>query len=287
MPEQEQAKQQLASLATDSGGAISSSGKACDVCPEMVLIPAGSFRMGDLNGVGRDNEKPIHRVHIDTFALGKYEVSVAEFRQFVGATAHKSSSCTVWNGKEWENDSSKSWRSPGYTQKDTHPVTCVSWEGAQAYVQWLSKETGKRYRLPSESEWEYSARAGSTTKYSWGDSIGSNNANCYSCGSQWDNKKTAPAGSFSANSFGLHDMHGNVWEWVEDCYQDSYKKTPANGEPHLGGACSDRVLRGGSWNYLPSYLRSADRNWYTASERYFHSGFRVAQDLEKDADREG
>ena len=233
----------------------------------MVVMPTGSFRMG--SNSGDSDENPVHRVTISKpFALGKYEVTFKEYAAFARATKRELPDDEGWGG-------------------GNRPVINVSWQDAQAYVQWLSKKTGKRYRLPSESEWEYSARAGSTTKYSWGDSIGSNKANCNRCGSQWDGKKTAPAGSFSANSFGLHDMHGNVFEWVEDCYQDSYKKTPANGEPHLGGACSDRVLRGGSWNYLPSYLRSADRNWYTASERYFHSGFRVAQDLEKDADREG
>ncbi len=233
----------------------------------MVVMPTGSFRMG--SNSGRHDQKPVHPVVISKpFALGKYEVTFKEYAAFARATKRELPDDEGWGG-------------------GNRPVINVSWQDAQAYVQWLSKETGKRYRLPSESEWEYSARAGSTTKYSWGDSIGSNNANCYSCGSQWDNKKTAPAGSFSANSFGLHDMHGNVWEWVEDCYQDSYKKTPANGEPHLGGECSDRVLRGGSWLSRPSNLRSASRDGNSASGRNCLNGFRVAQDLEKDADREG
>ena len=129
------------------------------------------------------------------------------------------------------------------------PVINVSWEDAVAYTKWLSGQTGERCRLPSEAEWEYAARAGSVTKYSWGNEIGSNQANCDVCGSQWDGKQTAPVGSFDPNGWGLHDLHGNVWEWVQDCWNGSYQGAPTNGSAWESGDCSRRVLRGGSWNF--------------------------------------
>ena len=127
----------------------------------------------------------------------------------------------------------------------------VSWEDAQSYVTWLSRETGESYRLPSESEWEYAARAGTATKYSWGNEIGVNRANCDGCGSRWDNQRTAPVGSFAPNGFGLYDMHGNVWEWVEDCWNGSYAGAPSDGGAWRSGDCAKRVLRGGSWGGNP------------------------------------
>ena len=141
------------------------------------------------------------------------------------------------------------------------PVIDVSWEDAEAYVAWLSRETGESYRLPSESEWEYAARAGTTTRYSWGQDVGRNRANCRDCGSRWDGDQTAPAGSFAANGWGLHDMHGNVWEWVADCWHENYARAPRDGTAWTsGGNCGRRVLRGGSWSNTPVYLRSANRN---------------------------
>ena len=159
------------------------------------------------------------------------------------------------------------------------PVIYVSWNDAKRYVRWLSRKTGKAYRLPSESEWEYAARAGTQTVYSWGDEIGVNRANCRGCGSQWDDSKTAPVGSFGANAWGLHDMHGNVREWVEDCWNGSYAGAPADGSAWRAGNCAVRVLRGGSWSGRPSNLRAADRNWYTTGNRNFNRGFRVARTL--------
>ena len=140
----------------------------------------------------------------------------------------------------------------------------VSWKDAKAYVRWLSERTGEKYRLLSEAEWEYVARAGTTTAYWWGDEIGQNRANCDGCGSRWDDKRTAPVGSFPANPFGLHDVHGNVWEWVEDCWE---------------GNCGRRVLRGGSWNFSPRVLRSAFRLGYSSGYRGNNAGFRVARTL--------
>ena len=172
----------------------------CDQCPEMVVIPEGRFRMGDLNGVGDDDEKPVHDVTIASpFAVGKYEVTFAEWDACVAGGG-----CT-------HRPADRGWG------RGTRPVIDVSWDDTQAYVRWLSRATGKPYRLLSEAEWEYVARAGSTTKYQLGDDVGTNKANCVGCGSQWDAKSTAPVGSFAANAFGLFDTTGNVQEWVADC----------------------------------------------------------------------
>ncbi len=151
----------------------------------------------------------------------------------------------------------------------------VSWDDAESYVRWLSARTGHRYGLLSESEWEYVARAGTDTRYSWGNEIGRNRSNCDGCGSRWDNDETAPVGSFSANGWGVHDMHGNVWEWVEDCWNDSYVGAPTDGSEWESGACGYRVLRGGSWYGEPGDLRSANRSGFTTVLRDGSFGFRV------------
>ena len=165
--------------------------------------------------------------------------------------------------------------------RGNRPVVNVSWNDAQQYVRWLSRETGKRYRLPSESEWEYVARAGTGTLYHWGDPIARNRANCDGCGSAWDNDRTAPAGSFSPNAFGLHDVHGNVWEWVQDCWHPGYAGAPRDGGARTtGGDCSRRLLRGGSWNSNPIFLRSANRSSFPARSRFNFVGIRVARTLD-------
>ena len=168
--------------------------------------------------------------------------------------------------------------------RGARPVINVSWDNARSYVSWLSRRTGKTYRLPSESEWEYAARAGSTSNYSWGNEVGRNRANCADwgsggCGSQWDGKQTAPVGSFAPNAFGLYDMHGNVWEWVEDCWNGSYAGAPSDGGARLSGECAKRVLRGGSWLSNPWYLRAALRYWDPSGIRNYLYGFRVARTL--------
>ena len=159
------------------------------------------------------------------------------------------------------------------------PVVNVNWNGAKAYVRWLSDKTGKQYRLLSEAEWEYAARGGTTTRYSWGDDIDRNRANCEGCGSRWDDKQTAPVGSFAANPFGLYDVHGNVWEWVEDCGNRSYAGAPSDGRAWTRGDCRRRVLRGGSWVDIPRYLRSAFRFGGRSGNRSSNWGFRVARTL--------
>ena len=235
----------------------------CAECPEMVVVPAGSYRMGSANGWW--HERPVHEVTIGTpFAVGKYEVTFAQWDACV-----RDLGCP--QGGNIARD--RGWG------RGKRPVIDVSWNDAQRYVRWLSGKTNKPYRLLSESEWEYAARARTKTAYSWGNGIGVNRANCRGCGSLWDGRQTAPAGSFAPNAWGLHDMHGNVWEWVEDCWNDSYAGSPRNGSAWRSGYCSERVLRGGSWNVIPSDLRAAGRDWYIAGFRVSSIGFRVARTL--------
>ena len=236
----------------------------CRTCPEMVVVPAGSFGMGCVSGRDcEDDEHPVHDVEVASFALGVYEVTFGEYDGFAEAT-----------GREPPDD--RGWGRGG------RPAINVSWQDATAFAVWLSEETGEEYRLPSESEWEYAARAGSTTRYSWGDGVGRNRTNCAGCGGRWDDEtRTAPTGSFPANTWGLHDMHGNVWEWVEDCWHGSYTRAPRDGTAWTtGGVCSRRVLRGGSWSFNPRNLRSANRSRDGAENRSAGSGFRVARTLD-------
>ena len=234
----------------------------CEQCPEMVVVPAGRFRMGDLSGESVSNERPVHDVTMAApFAVGKYEVTFAEWDACVAGGG-----CTHRPDDRWG--------------RGTRPVINVSWDDTQAYVRWLSRETGKPYRLLSEAEWEYVARAGSTTKYHWGNDVGTNKANCDECGSRWDGKSTAPVGSFAANAFGLFDTAGNVCEWVEDCWNENYKGAPANGSAWTSGNCDARVLRGGAWLSIPRFIRSADRDGFVAGVRDPLDGFRVARTLD-------
>ena len=162
--------------------------------------------------------------------------------------------------------------------RGSRPVIYVSWHDAQAYVAWLSRMTGKAYRLLTEAEWEYAARGGTTTAYSWGDEIGKNNANCNGCGSQRADR-TVPAGSFAANAFGLYDMFGNVWQWVEDCVHHNYDGAPTDGSAWTAGDCEVRVVRGGSFGNSPRDLRAASRVWNPSVIRYYFLGFRVGRTL--------
>ena len=236
--------------------------------PEMVNIPAGTFTMGCKDG--RDNVEgvdkcpdyePAHEVSIKAFQLAATTVT---FEQWDVCEAAKA--CPRADDNGWG--------------RGNRPVINVSWHDAQIYLQWLSKESGKSYRLPTEAEWEYAARAGTSTAYPWGNSIGKNKANCDGCGSQWDSKQTSPVGSFAANPFGLYDMNGNVWQWMEDCYVDSYTGASVDGSARQGcGADASRVLRGGSWSHIPQRLRSAYRSRLTPDFRYLNVGFRAARTL--------
>ena len=232
--------------------------------PEMVVIPVGRFRMGCVSGQECfDDEFPVHDVTIpQAFAVSIYEVTFEDYDRF-----------TYPNRVDDEG-----WG------RGRRPAINVSWNDAQDYVAWLSRQTGRSYRLLSEAEWKYIARAGSSTAYSWGNDVGLNRANCSSvlesvgiCGDSWD--ATAPVGSFPANAFGVHDMHGNVFEWVEDCWNDSYARALSRGGPLRSGDCESRVLRGGSWAIFPRILRSASRYRNSTGTRNGVIGFRVARTL--------
>ncbi len=202
----------------------------------------------------------MHSVTIKPFKLSKYEITFDQYDAYANSVG----------GGDLPDD--------GGWGRGNRPVLNVSWDDVQGYISWLNQQTGKQYRLPSEAEWEYAARAGSQTEYSWGNAIGDNQANCDGCGSRWDKRQTAPVGSIRPNAFGLYDMHGNVWEWVQDCYHDSYRGAPTDGSAWLGGDCSRRVSRGGSWFYVPVDMRSAFRYRVTPASRFLNYGFRLAHD---------
>lgn len=268
-------------IAAEWGGRVGETFRDCAHCPEMAVVPAGSFAMGsppseEERGGG---EGPVRRVSVPApFAVGVHEVTRGEFSRFVSATGRSTGdSCWVRGDGDWEERSGRGWRSPGFSQTDAHPAVCVSWDDARAFAGWLSRKTGANYRLLSEAEWEYAARAGTATRYGWGDDIGRGRANCDGCGSRWDNEGTAPVGSFAANAFGVHDVHGNVWEWTRDCWSEDYEGAPRDGSAREDGDCSRRVIRSGSWNFAPGELRSANRFGYGARSRDFDLGFRVAR----------
>ena len=265
--------------------------RSCDDCPEMVVVPAGSFMMGSpaYEDGRQDDEGPQqHRVTItEPFAIGRFEVTRGEFRRFVDATGHSmGGSCWTWEYDEWVNRAGRGWHGPSFYQSERDPGVCVDWDDAKAYVAWLSRKTGERYRLLSEAEWEYAARAGTTGPFHTGTTISTDQANydgnhTYGAGSEGVyREKTVPVGSFAPNAFGLYDMHGNVWEWVEDCWHDSYSGAPMDGRARtLGGSCDRRVLRGGSWYSNPEDLRAANRYVYTIGVRSNNLGFRLARTL--------
>ena len=228
-----------------------------DPGPEMVVVPAGTFRMGCLSSEGcSEYELPVREVTIEQpFAVSKYVVTLAEFNRFARGRAGE--------GYKFEG--------PGES-----PASWVSWTDARAYAEWLSRETGEKYRLLSEAEWEYVTRAGSTTPYPWGDELGSNRANCWACGDEF--QFTAPVGRFPPNAWGLHDAVGNGWEWVEDCWNDTHEGAPSDASARSEGDCSYHVIRGGSWRDGPRELRSAFRR--PVEMRHFKGeNFRVAREL--------
>ena len=244
----------------------------CDICPEMVVVPAGSFAMGSPadEKLRMRREGPRHRVTIASpFAVGRYEVMFAEWDACLA-----DGGCDGHRPFDW------------YWGRDRRPVTNVSWEDAKAYVHWLTHKTGRLYRLLSEAEWEYAARAGTTGPYHFGATISTDLAN-YN-GSYWRHSdrpnayrgRTVPVGSFPPNAFGLHEVHGNLWEWVEDCRHKSYRGAPTDGSAWIaGGRCSSRVLRGGSWYSSDDRVRSADRRFAALRNRGHGNGIRVARDL--------
>ena len=238
----------------------------CAECPQMIVLPPGRFRMGStFDEVWRYfDEDPIHDVAIaEPIAVGVHEVTFSEWD-----ACHRAGGCSY-------NPADSGWG------RENRPVVGVSWKDTQDYVGWLSTKTGKHYRLLSESEWEYAARGGTTTRYHWGDDPGQNRANCKHCGDRSDASKTLPVGSFPSNPFGLFDVHGNVWEWVEDCWHRNYANAPSDGSAWVTqGSCGHRILRGGSWSVGPRNVRSAVRSRFAAGIRSDSIGFRVARTFE-------
>ena len=225
-------------------------------CPFMVVVPGGSFTMGSLR---YQNEGPVHKVTIAKLAVSKFEVTFDEWNACIAF-----GDCPKVNDNGW-----------GMGQQ---PVVNVTWDDAQRYAAWLSLMTGKSYRLLSEAEWEYAARAGTSTEYFWGQEIGTGNANCLDCGSKW-NGRPAPINSFAANAFGLHDMHGNLWEWVRDCYHPNYNGAPSDGKPWNSGDCGRRVARGGSFDNPAYFSRSATRSSDPPDHHVRQFGIRLGRTL--------
>jgi len=230
----------------------------CPECPELVVVPSGDFDMG-----GRDTpfEGPPHKVTISApFAIARRETTFAEW-----------DACVADGDCKYRPDDHGWGRGP-------QPVIDVSWEDAKVFVAWLTRKTGRAYRLPSEAEWEYAARAGTTSKYWWGKDVGKGYANCDGCADA-PLHKTVPGGSFRPNGFGLYDTAGNAYEWVEDCWNDNYAKAPKDGSAWTTGQCRQRVLRGGSFANKPNLATSSARFRYDIDVRYYANGFRVARDL--------
>jgi len=227
----------------------------CEHCPVMVALPAGSFEMGSSND---PTERPVHRVAIAAFAIGKFMVTQDEWR-----------ACAAGGGCTYQHE----------VINERLPMMNLSWDDAKQYVQWLERATGRPYRLPSEAEWEYAARSGTTTNYAWGTQAGVAMANCSGCGGSYDPQLPALVGSFPANAWGLYDMAGGIAEWTEDCWHVSYDKAPANGAAWLSPRCTAHVLRGGSWKNPPKDVMVSTRNYYDTSVRYVTNGVRVALSL--------
>ncbi|WP_127076235.1 formylglycine-generating enzyme family protein [Rhodomicrobium lacus] len=257
--------------------------------PEMVVVPSGRFQMGSPKDEPQRYvaESPQHEVTIPkAFAIGRYAVTRGEFAAFVAATGHKiEDGALVGTGTEWKDDPTKSWRDPGFAQDDSHPVVGVNWDEAQAYVAWLSKASGAAYHLPSEAQWEYACRAGTTTPFWWGSSITPELANydgtyAYAGGQKGEYRgRTLPVKSFEPSPWGLYQVHGNVWEWTEDCWNRNYDGAPADHKAWKTGDCKRRVVRGGSWENVPRHLRAANRDSSSSDGRFVSIGFRVARTI--------
>jgi len=269
--------------------------RECPDCPEMVGIPAGKFVMGSpANEPGRfDTEGPQHVVTVSAFGLGKYDITSAQFITFLRETRYQPMPCDNTFGMGWRSARGKPVYAPEYDEPPKWPAVCLDWRDADAYIAWLNAKVRRLrpeitsgsgpYRLPTEAEWEYAARAGTATARWWGDAIGVNRANCNGCGSPWDDRLLADVDSFAPNPFGLYGMLGNAWQWTADCWHINYKKAPTDGSAWIDKNCSRHVIRGGSWNNLPVFVRSASRSGsVTDGGEYDYSsltGFRVARNL--------
>jgi formylglycine-generating enzyme required for sulfatase activity len=272
----------------------------CPWCPEMVVVPAGGFMMGSpadepereselgRPGARKGTEGPQHRVTVPKpFAVGKSAVTRREYEMFVVGSGHDiGSSCWTLENDQGAERILRSFRNPGIPQGDDHPAVCVNWHDAKAFVEYLSRLAGKSYRLLSESEREYVTRAGSRTPFWWGSSISTRQANyngrhAYAGGARGEYlRTTVEVRRFDPNPWGLFDVHGNVWEWTEDCWNSSYDGAPADGSAWISSGCGERVLRGGSWINHPGFLRAAARIPYAPTVRYSGAGFRIARTLD-------
>src|ERR1700761_9458588 len=268
----------------------------CVDCPVMVGIPAGKFVMGSpAHEEGRfDAEGPQHVVSVRAFAMAKYDVTSKQFLLFLSSTNYQPQPCNTILNMRWHNDGAGHAYPPEEVEPPNWPAVCLDWHDAQAYIDWLNararaahpelKSAKGPYRLPTEAEWEYAARGGTTTSRWWGNEIGTGNANCNGCGSAFDNHVLADVDSFKPNPFGLYGVLGTAWQWTEDCWHPSYVGAPTDGRAWTGGDCSKHVIRGGSWDNVPLFIRSAARSGATADTagEYDDStlaGFRVARDL--------
>ena len=229
--------------------------------PAMASIRAGKFNMGQRHDQLATDERPLHSVQLKSFSIGKYEVTFDEFQRFARATGRKMPSDQGWG-------------------RGQRPVINVSWEDAAAYARWLTSQTGKTYRLPTEAEWEYAAGGGMDSFYWWGYALGENRASCFDCGSRWDGKSTAPVGSFPANPFFIHDTAGNVMEWVADCYHVNYQGAPKDGSAWVETDCTQRVARGGAYNKPGDSLHTTRRFYYQRDTKLPILGFRVVREMD-------
>jgi formylglycine-generating enzyme required for sulfatase activity len=269
----------------------------CPLCPLMTVLPAGRFKQGTPRAQAGASalERPEHWVSIGRpLAMSTNPVTVNEFHQFIAATGRDMQGCDTYDGA-WKHRPGNSWQAPGFAQTETSPVTCASWNDAEAYALWLSTTTGHRYRLPTASEWEYAARAGGEATAPWnpngsGACIFANVADeragrrypgwlVFACDDGYVN--TSPVGSFKSNTFGLNDMLGNVLQWTQDCWHANYSGAPTDGSARTDGDCSERELRGGSWFSSPAYVRANYRNHFAAAYRANTVGFRVVRDLDR------
>jgi len=228
--------------------------------PLMIQVPDGTFRMGGVTGIVSADESPRHEVQISSFIVSVNEITFAEYDRFAKSTGRELPSSSGWD-------------------RQTHPVSNVSWDDSLGYVRWLSKQTGKRYRLLSESEWEYVARAGTTSSYWWGLSPGEGNAHCFDCKSELSTSKPAKVGTYQPNQFGLYDTAGNMFEWVHDCYHRNYKDAPTDGSVWEGGDCEVRIVRGGAYRSPASSMRAENREKFPSGRGQYNVGIRIARDL--------
>ena len=270
----------------------SASFRDCADCPDMVVVPRGSFMMGSpsQDSLHKEREEPQHAVTIaQPFALSRYHVTRQQFEAFARDTRLPISGCQVYRKSGWTFDSKAGWHAPGFPQDDTHPAVCVSWSEAQAYVEWLSQKTGRAYRLPSEAEWEYAARGGSAEVRYWGAESqcafanaadeATRSANPYLVAAACDDgfSHTAPVGSLKPNGFGLFDMLGNAGQWTQDCWHGNFKGAPSDGSAWVDAKCARRVVRGSAWSDAPEEVRAAVRYHESVSDHEAGVGFRVVR----------